>query len=160
MFRSCKYGIFSDVWKLTTHPALPVEQQITVNLKGYVIEKDVHKEKRESIDKVIHKKLYANFNPSAVAIAQETVQRILRRVEKLHPSLEINRNLRMLDFEMNNKNLDIDFNDILLAKLSKFAKKLINHLQLNQEWDLKINSLYQVFELNKVNLEPRFLESK
>ncbi len=61
VFKSSKNGIFAENWSLVTSPSLSKEKSISITLQGFAIEPDTLQEKREGIDRLLHKRRFVNY---------------------------------------------------------------------------------------------------
>ncbi|KAI9093795.1 MYCBP-associated protein family-domain-containing protein [Phlyctochytrium arcticum] len=149
-FKSCRPGIFSEKWKITTVPEITGDD-LVVHLQGIAIEPDTHHAKRLDLEKQLKRR-------QATTAATEIIQHLLRAIKPRvtptarehhhhhHQPANGHEELDQEEFMKMNAGIVVFFNPKAFTRLRNLASEVFESQNSGRTWDGSIPSLYQAIE--------------
>ncbi|KAJ3320756.1 hypothetical protein HDV06_005049 [Boothiomyces sp. JEL0866] len=148
VFKSCRNGIFTDIWKLVTLPYSPDSSEIRVTLKGVAYEKDMLVKKRGDIEKLLQKRCAETVGKEAIKLVMQRVQSAQMRAHRPY------KNNLALRFEEINRPLNLKYNLEIYHRLQELKDKVFKTLGAKLDWTGSVTQLYE-YAVNVENDEER-----
>ncbi|KAI8822671.1 MYCBP-associated protein family-domain-containing protein [Fimicolochytrium jonesii] len=150
IFKSATPGVFTEIWSLTTVPALGPEasSQPTVTMQGIALERDDNEAKREKLEKALLRK-------QALSAAKAIISTILTNIK---PRVVSARSLRRIAanedehlFEKRNRSFKLYYTPKIFDKLATLASETLATLHDQSpdqstpaEWDRSVSTLSEL----------------